>query len=110
MPHVQLRNLKQKATRWVLTPDGFGGWTYSIPTVLTCRWEQRQKMFRDPFGEEVVSNALVYLDGDVDVGDYLWQGETTTADPTTLAGAFRVRQFNRLTDLRNIEVQRLAYL
>lgn len=108
--HVQQRNLKQKATNWVSTADGFGGYTYTAPVVLDCRWETRFETFRDSQGEEVTSNALVYLSADVKIGSYLFEGVSTAVDPTTLSEARRVRQFNKLTDLRNIEVQRLAFL
>lgn len=107
----QSRHLKQKATHWVATADGFGGFTFGSPTDLNCRWEKRNETFRDSQGEEVTSNALVYLSADVAIGDYLFEGESTAADPTTLGeDARRVRQFNKITDLRNIESQRLAYL
>lgn len=108
--HVQQRNLKQQATHWVATADGFGGFNYSTPVELKCRWEKRFETFRDSQGEETTSNALVYLSADVEIGDYIFEGVSTVADPTTLVEARRVRQFNKLTDLRNIEVQRLAFL
>lgn len=107
---MQARNLKQKATHWTAVGDGFGGFTYGTPAIIKCRWEARNAVFRDSQGEEVTSSALVYLASDVSIGDYVYEGETTVADPTTLTEARRVRQFNKMTDLRAIDVQRLAYL
>ncbi len=107
---MQSRNLKQLATHWVATANGFGGFDYTTPAEIKCRWEARQETFRDSQGEEVTSNALVYLASDVEIGDYIFEGASVAADPTTLDRARRVRQFNKITDLRNIEVQRLAFL
>lgn len=107
---MQKRNLRQKATHWTATPDGFGGYNYTTPVIMSCRWERKNKVFRDSQGEELTSIALVYLSSDVEIGDYLFEGESNAADPTTLTEARRVRQFNRLTDLRNIDIQRLAFL
>ena len=105
----QTRNLKQDITSWTVTDDGYGGWTYGTPVTFKGRWEDRQTTFRDAEGEEVVSNAIVYLIQDVAIGDFLFEGETVAADPTTV-GAQRVRQFNKIPNLRKTEMQRKAFL
>lgn len=104
------RNLRQKATHWTATPDGFGGHTFGSPTVRKVRWEEGTTLVTDDSGQEIISRAQVYLDGDVDIGDYLFLGESTAADPTTLSTAYVVREFRKTTDLRNIEVLRKAFL
>lgn len=105
------RNLRQEITHWGITPNGFGGFDFTAPALLKGRWEDRQVQFRDVKGNEEASNALVYLNTDVAIGDYVYLGDALlTADPTTLALSFQVRQFNKIPDLRNIQMQRKAFL
>ncbi len=103
------RHLKQKATYWVLTGGGgFAGYTYATPVVINVRWEVKQELFRDAAGEEVLSKAIIFTEQDVTVGDYLALGELDTVlDPTTLPGeTFRIRAFEKVTDLQNVGVVR----
>lgn len=103
------RNLKQDVTWWAASPDGYGGYTYSSPQTIKGRWQDKQELFRTPAGDEQVSKAIVYLDQDVDVGDYLYEGLSTAADPTSLE-AYQVRQFGKVPDLRNLQSLRKAIL
>ncbi len=107
----QTRNLEQKVTKWTVSTDGFGGFTYGAPITFDCRWEDRETTFRDDEGNEQVSNVIVYLEKDVAIGDYIAEGEydATVTDPTTVGGK-RVRQFNKIPNLRNTEMQRKAFL
>jgi hypothetical protein len=104
------RNLYQIATHWVAISDGYGGFTFTTPQILQCRWEDRNETVRAPNGEEVTAKSVVILKNDISIGDYLYLGESEELDPTTLLGAQRVMMFNRITDLRNINVSRVAYL
>ncbi len=103
------RNLKEDVTHWTVASDAFGGYTFGTPAALKGRWEQKSVQFRLPTGEEVTSDAVVYLNGDVDVEDYIFLGESEVADPTTIK-AFQVRQFHKTPDLRNLESLREAFL
>ena len=107
---IVTRNLKQDITHWTVTSNGFGGFTYSTPVTQKGRWETSQILFRNTRGEEVVSDAIVYLSSDVVVEDFLFNGISTAADPTTLAAARQVRQFNKTPDLRNNNQMRKAFL
>lgn len=108
------KNFHHDVTHWVVTgSNGFGGFTFGTPTLLRGRWEDKVEQFRNPRDEEEVSQSVVYLDTDVDIGDYLAQGDyatTPTADPTTLDGASRVRQRFRTTNLRDLVALRKVYL
>ncbi len=107
---IVTRNLKQDITHWTVTSDGFGGFTYSTPVTQKGRWEDSQILFRNAEGEEVVSDAIVYLSSDVVVEDFLFDGISVVADPTTLAEAKQIRQFNKTPDLRNNNEMRKAFL
>ena len=109
MGHIS-RALTQDVTHWVATPDGYGGFTFSPPTVLKGRWEDKAVLFRNPQGVELTSRSVVYLDADVAVEDYLFEGSSTATDPTTLATARPVEQFHKTPDLRHVEYERKAFL
>lgn len=100
-------------TRWTTVPDAFGGVSFGTPEVLDGRWEDRVEMFRNPAGEEVASNSIVYLGADINVGDWLYQGESAAVNPTTLgsgATVAEIRQIHRMPDLRNMHTLRKVFL
>ncbi len=66
--------------------------------------------FRLPTGEEVISDAIVFLNADVSVEDYLFEGESDAADPTGVEGAVQVRGFEKTPDLRNLDHLRKALI
>ena len=104
--------LFQKLTYWSVSgTDGFGGYTFNTPVVVNGRWEESQQKFISESGEESVTQAVVYLENDVSVGDWLGEGDLTAdSDPTTIAGGFRVRGFSRVANLRNTENLRRAFM
>lgn len=99
----------EPVTHWVPTPDGFGGHSFSAPTVLNGRWEEKSERAMNSEGVEVVSNTVVFLDADVDEGDYLYRGSSVIADPTTL-DARQVQVFQKIPDIRNVSSIRKALL
>jgi hypothetical protein len=104
------RHLRQDVTHWPVTgTDGFGGFLYGPPTLLEGRWEDKAVQFRTATEEEATSDSIVYLDVDVDIGDYLAEGDfTTEADPSDIG--HRVRQRHRTTDLSNLTSLRKVFL
>ena len=107
-----LANLNQDVTHWPVTGnDGYGGFTFGTPVKLDGRWEEKAELFITPDNEEVHSKVVAYLDTDIANGDYLAEGDqTATADPGTLNDAFRVRNYGKVTDLRNLNSLRKAWL
>ncbi len=108
------RNLRDDVTHWPVTgSDGFGGFTYGNPVLLPGRWEDQSIQFVTDNMEEAISTAIVYLNTDVDVGDYLGFGDHATvpiANPTSLTTAHRIRQRHRTTDLRRMQSLRKVFL
>jgi hypothetical protein len=106
------RNFKQTVTHWAITGEGsFSGPTFAAPNVMKGRWDYRNELFRTPAGDEEVSRTIAYLESDVDVGDYVIEGDySEVSDPTTLPQAFRVKQFQKISDLRNVFVLRKVWL
>lgn len=100
----------EKITHWSVAPDGYGGFTFSTPNSLNGKWENKQELMRDGNGDQVVSNAVVFLESDVKEGDYLYRGDTNNSDPTSLENAHQVRKFISIPGLRGLDVDRRAML
>lgn len=98
------RNLKDDVTYWTVTgANGYGGYNFATPALVKGRWEERAEQFRDPDNEEHVSQSVVYLTLELQVGDYICKGDqTATADPTSLSGARPIMQKSSVTDLRRL--------
>ena len=109
---MSFRDHPQDITIWQPgVNDGFGGFTFPAPTLIKGRWEQKQELFKDPNGEELMSEAIVYVDTDVAIGQYIAEGDqTAVADPTTLSDAHRIKQYTKIPDLRFNEFERKATL
>lgn len=104
-----MRGLTQTMTQWVVTNTDVG-FSFALPVTFKCRWEDIQKIFNGPNNESLISNAIVGLSADVAVGDYIYLGESVETNPTTVSGAFRVRQFTTMRNLSGHITERVAYL
>lgn len=105
--------LKNPATWWPSTrPDGFGGTILAAATLIDTRWEDRQETYIGTLDRrEHISNAVVFPDRDLAVGDYLCLGDQTASpDPTIVAGAFLIQRFDKVPDLRGLDYVRRAVL
>lgn len=103
----------QKVTHWAATPNGYGGYTFALPTILDARWENVNILFKSDEGNDEISEAIAYLSADVLTEDYLMEGETSEADPLNLTDgkkAYRVQRFDKTPDLRVLSYERKAYL
>lgn len=111
VPNNFARHFKETVTYWAPAGnDGYGGRVVSAPVQQAARWEQRAEQFHTQTGEVDVSNAVVFLSGDVEVGGFLYLGTSVATDPNTVAGAFIIRQFTSFPDLRNLNKERKAFL
>jgi len=114
MVAIATRGLKQTATWWAVTPDGTGGDLFGAPVLVACRWENRQETYVGQIDRrEHVSKAIVYVDREVAVGDYLALGDhSAVSSPVDLSGdiADKIQRQQLFPDLRNIEAQYKAIL
>lgn len=113
MPSLLLGKLPHRLTWWRVTgPDGFGGDSFGTPVVIDGRWEDRQETFYGALDRrELISKAVVYVDRDMSVGDYLCQGnQSAQPNPTLVVGALKVQRYDKMPDLRNLDVVRRAVL
>ena len=84
MSHYTIRKLTQAATLWEISGvDSAGDPAFSSgsPTAITVRWEERTELFTGPDGEEQVARGVIYLDADIETGDYLLLGTSVVEHP-----------------------------
>jgi len=108
--------LKQTAVYWGNpVMDGYGKYTFDAAVELRVRWEDKQELFIDPQGDEVLSMSIVYVISDVDIGGYLYLGietdlDSNHTDPQIISGAFKIKQFGKLPTLSATQHLRQAWL
>jgi hypothetical protein len=82
--------LPEKITIWRVTAnDGFGGKTWSTPVTLDARIAFKQEKFTDVNGDTAISTAVVYTDGDMQLDDKVFFGESASASPVVAANDVR---------------------
>lgn len=110
------RMCHQTAVYWGSpVPDGYGQCTFAAAIEIDCRWEDKQELFIDSNSKEVLSQAVVYVDRDVDLNGYLYLGKESDLDsnhtnPQIIDGAREIRQFAKLPNLRVTEYLRQVWL
>lgn len=114
------RLLKQTATYWGASPSAYGGMSFDAPIAVTCHWDDVRENILDAQGREVVSEARVYVSGDLVVGGYLALGDysastssTTTGDEPTFTPSSSARpivKFEKKPNLKGTEFVRVAWL
>lgn len=99
--------LSQTATWWASTGnDGYGKPTFASPSPVDCRWEDWRSLVLSGTMEESRITARVFLDFAPTVGDYLYEGESTEEDPTTVKDA---REVLRVTKMPTVDAQQSLY-
>jgi len=101
------RNLRQNASYWPPgTPDGFGGVNFGAPTTIKARWEDKAVLFIDRAGVESRARARIYVNQDVELRGYIYLGVSASTDPTTVDGAYEIRDFRKTPNLQATEFER----
>lgn len=106
---------KQDATYWPRTgTDRFGQPTYGTAVAMKVRWEDSIEAFIAADGSEQKSIAKVYVGQDTPPGGVLvltaLADVAYPADPLRNPGAWEIKRFDKLPNLRNTELLRTAYL
>ncbi len=106
---------RQNAIYWAFVSiDQFGEKSVGSPVQILVRWDDKVEEFLDFEGERKLSNAVVYVGQDMSLGGILMLG--TLADITDSvnikenAGAWEIRRFDKIPNLKASEFLRIAYL
>jgi hypothetical protein len=96
--------------------DGYGGHTFDTATEIRVRWEDKQELFRDVEGREVLSSAVVYSEVDLDLGGFLYLGNVDDSGldsdplPKEVPAAREIKQFSKIPNLRGTKFVRKSWL
>jgi len=111
------KQLNQTAVYWASpTQDGYGGFTWSSPVEIDCRWQNSTKVITTGNGDEIVCKAIVYVNQDVDEEGMLYLGDLDDldsgqeADPMTVDGAYKILRFDKSPTVRGDAYLRKVYL
>ena len=104
--------LNQTAVYWAFSSvDGWGVITIADPVEVDVRWEDKQVLFRNVDGQEIMSEARVYLNQDVTTKGFLKLCELTDldSDDSPLANdAKEIKSFQKSPSLdRNIFLRKV---
>ena len=89
--------------------------TFAEPTEINGRWVDKAEMYKDNEGREQLSQAVVLVDQDVDVGGYLMKGDLTylpsdDSAPHEDEDAYEIKQFQKATNIRGTKTVRKVWL
>lgn len=115
------RMLKQKCVYWPLAStesggnslDRYGQLQYTDPIEIDCRWENVAKEFVDSQGTVKISQARVFVDRDVQVGEMLLLGELDSGidnNPKNNEDALEIKSFGKMPNIKASEFLRTVYL
>jgi len=109
------RMLKMVAVYWSLSGvDRYGGRVWGEPVEISCRWEDVAVEYIDPQGAKHVSQSVVFVEMDVEIGGVLMLGELSSgvneSSPLSNEGAREIKQFSKIPNLRVSEYVRRVYL
>lgn len=65
----------QPAVYWTGSPDGYGGYSWSVPQKVKVRWDDQAELVTDSEGKEVVSRARIMVATELVSGGRLWLGD-----------------------------------
>ena len=106
--------LKQKAVYWgAPVPNGFGGFSYADPIEIAVRWTDKQELFLNYNGEQVLSRAKLMLDQDVEVRGMIALITLAALDTGQLPednGGLEIRSFQKMPDVRAKQFVRQVWL
>lgn len=104
------RLLNQTITYW--EPDStnvYGNTTWTAGVQIKARWEENAEDVLSPNGENIVSRAMVYVDGDqaIEIDGRMYLGikseltSTQIPDPDLVANSYRIIAVKKSPGLRN---------
>jgi hypothetical protein len=109
--------LNQDAVYWGSPAnDGYGGLTFADPVQIHVRWEDKQVMFVDASGKDMLSQAVVYVDRALEIDGYLYLGTLDDlssgelVNPLLVAEAYPVRGRSSSPDFRAQKFVRKVWL
>lgn len=108
------RNLKQTIVWWRKTgKDGYGKPVLADPIEIAGRWEDKQRKIVSQ-GEEIISQAMIFVDRDIAIGDWLFLGRLSDLSSSEEASPFvlakEVKSFDKTPNIKGTAFERKAWV
>ncbi len=101
------QKLNQTITYWASAgPDSAGDDSFDTPVAISGRWDYEERLVLDSRGKERKTSSVIFVDQDVEGGDFLLLGTSVVADPTTLTNAFEIFVVNKMISVDGSEFVR----
>ena len=117
MADITIKFLKQRCVFWGNpTPDGYGGFQFSDPIEIPCRWADSIQVVSDGKGNDVVCKSVVMVDRDLEELGMIWLGtlddldSAEEDDPVSIEGAYQIKRFDKIPTIKAKSWLRVAYL
>jgi hypothetical protein len=116
MTHFTVKNLNQKCVYWGSpAPDGYGGYTYTDPIELDCRWEDIGMVENTALTVQFQIRSEVQLAQDVDEEGMLLLGTIDDLDSDAFndpvsAGADKIVRFDKIPTMKGDHFYRKAFI
>jgi len=111
------KNYNQTAVYWANRVEvGDGSFTLDNGEEISIRWQDRQELFIDSFGNEKQSQAVVYVGIDIKEGEYLFLGDLDDSlldsDGSNFldVNSFEVKAFRKTPNLGGTQFERKVFL
>lgn len=102
---------KHSITHWAKSSvDGYSKPTFSTPSSIYGRWEDKKTVVRASGIQELTSSTVVYTESVITAGDYLYLGSSTVSTPLTVSGAREVGAVFKSTSLDNSKTLYVVFL
>lgn len=106
-----IANLRDTITYWAPTGESVEGkTTWASPIQYKARYEEKTEIVKDAQGKDVNSKARVYLEDNVALGGYIFNGKSKETNPTTVSGAYEIISKGRTSDLRRMRTLTMVML
>lgn len=101
------------ATYWAVgSLNKFGELSYGSPNTFSCHYQDKVNLIVSDDGQELVSNSVLYVDGEPSVGkdDYVYLGTSIESSPPKDNGAYRVLSVKKTYSVDGTQVLGAIYL
>lgn len=88
--------------------DGYGGFIYSVPVEIDCRWQDKSEMITNSKGINEICGAEILLTQDVETGGWLFLGTLddidSSPDPMEVEGAYMIARFDKIPMIKSTTI------
>jgi len=82
-------------------PDGYGGYTFATAKEIMVRWDDKSELIKNRLGNEIMSNAELLVQEDLDEEGYLYLGTLALlstaekANPLLVPKAYQIQRIEK---------------